>query len=313
MKATELLDLFAASGKRAHLIGNTSHGVIAGLDLEGRLYAVYDNRVLNRVNPQAVSGYSVLDTYHNPGGDGLWPAPEGTSLGYSYATGSWRVPAGIRHARFRLTGQNPGRAVIQSEVDLINSRGTGLPLLLERDIQIRALQAGLEVIVVESIQYLGARPLDRNEALLAPWSLCQFDSGPGCEVVFPAREEDVWDLYDTPSRDMRYWEAELCHCITDGTRRYQVGIGGAVPRIEYRDPARKLRVVRQAEKPATGEGYIDIRDADPGKSPELQGVRYSIYSDPAGFMEIEAAGGGPDVILPGLKLSQNVSTTYVFG
>lgn len=41
-------------------------------------------------------------------GYGLWPAPEGTSLGYSYATGSWRVPAGIRHARFRVTDSRIG-------------------------------------------------------------------------------------------------------------------------------------------------------------------------------------------------------------
>ncbi len=313
MKATELLDLFAASGKRAHLIGDTDRGLIAGLDLEGRLYAVYDNQVLNRVNPQAISGYSVLDSYHNPGGDGLWPAPEGTCLGYSYATGSWRVPAGIRHARFQLIHQSPGQAVIQSEADLINSSGTGLPLLFERDIRIVAKEGELEVIVTESIQYLGARPLDRNTGLLAPWSLCQFDCGPGCEVIFPAERQDVRDLYDTPSQDMRYWEGELCHCATDGTSRYQVGLGAAVPWIEYRDPARKLRVIRQAEEPAPGEEYIDIRDAAPEKSPELQGVRYSIYSDPGGFMEIEAAGGCPTVILTGMKLSQSIITRYIFG
>lgn len=313
MKATELLELFARSGKRAHLIGSIDQGVVAGLDLEGRLYAVYDNQVLNRVNPQAISGYSVLDTYHNPGGDGLWPAPEGTRLGYSYATGNWRVPAGIRHARFQAAAGTPDAAVIRSEIDLINSSGTGLPLLFERDIRLRTQENELEVTVKESVQYLGAKPLDRNAALLAPWSLCQFDCGPGCEVVFPAARQDVWDLYDTSSQDMRYWEGELCHCLTDGARRYQIGIGAIAPWIEYRDPVRKLRVVRQAEKLAPGEEYIDIRDAAPEKSPELQGVRYSIYNDTGGFMEIEAAGGCPAVIQPGMKLSQGITTRYIFG
>lgn len=313
MKATELLNLFAVSGKRAHLIGNTDHGVIAGLDLEGRLYTVYDNQVINRVNPQAISGQSCLDTYHNPGGDGLWPAPEGTSLGYSYATGNWRVPAGIRHARFRVTDSRADGAVIQSEIDLINSRGQGFPLLFERDIQVITGAKELEVVVVESIRYLGSKRLDRNTCLLVPWSLCQFDCRPGCEVVFPARKEEVWDLYEDAAPDTRYWEDGLCHAVTDGTRRYQIGLGTEVPWIEYRDPGGKLRVIRQAEALFPGMEYIDIRDAAPDKLPAQKGVRYSIYSDPGGFMEIEAAGGCSEVIEPEMKLSQRISTRYLFG
>lgn len=313
MKATELLDLFAASGKRTCLIGTTEAGVIAGLDLEGRLYAVYANQVLNRVNPEAVTGYSVRDRYHNPGGDGLWPAPEGTCLGYSYATGGWRVPAGIRHARFQLIYQNPNQAVIQSEADLINSQGTGLPLLLERDIRIVTKDGELEVIVTESIQYLGARPLDRHTSLLVPWSLCQFDCEPGCEVIFPAEKQDVWDLYDASSEDTRYWDGEMCHCATDGTVRYQIGLGATVPWIEYRDPSRKLKVIRQAAPLEADQTYIDIRDASPDTPPCPKGVRYSIYSDVNGFMEIEAVGGAPELISPQTKLSQEISTRYIFG
>ncbi len=313
MKATELLNLFAVSGKRAHLIGNTDHGVIAGLDLEGRLYTVYDNQVINRINPQAISGQSCLGTYHNPGGDGLWPAPEGTSLGYSYATGSWRVPAGIRHARFRVTDSRTNGATIQSETDLINSQGLGIPLLFERNIQIIPKEKELEVVVTESIEYLGSKQLDRDTCLLAPWSLCQFDCGPGCEVVFPAQKEDVWDLYEDAAPDTRYWEGDLCHTQTDGTRRYQIGLGAQVPWIEYRDPDSKLRVIRQAAPLDAGLGYIDIRDAAPDKLPVQKGVRYSIYNDANGFMEIEAAGGCPEMIRPQTRLSLSISTRYLFG
>lgn len=313
MEVAGLLNLSARSGKRAHLIGNKHGGVVACLDLEGRLYAVNDNQILNRINPEAISGYSTLDTYHNPGGDGLWPAPEGTSVGYSYATGNWRVPAGVRHARFHLVYESPDRAIIQSEVDLINARGTGIPLLFERDIHILVQKEELGVTVTESVQYLGSRPMSRNTGLLAPWSLCQFDCGPGCEVIFPATGQDVWDLYDTSSQAIRYWQDGLCHVRTDGTMRYQVGIGQAVPWIEYRDPGRKLRVIRQAEELASGLQYIDIRDAAPDVWPGPGGVRYSVYSDANGFMEIEAAGGCPDVIEPGMKLSQKISTRYLFG
>jgi len=314
VKATELLKLFKASGKRAHLIGNTSHGVIVGLDLEGRLFAVYNNQVINRVNYEAVTGQSVLDAYLNPGGDGLWPAPEGTCLGYSYSTQHWRVPAAIRYARFQLTRQSSDntQAHIQCEADLINGQGVGLPLLLERDIEIVAKKQELEVIVTESIQYLGARSLERNNALIAPWSLCQFDSGPGCEVVFPAEENDVWDLYDLSSREMQTWNNGLCHTRTDGNIRYQIGIGSSVPWIEYRNPSQNFRVIRRSAELGEGLSYIDIRDASPDSKPDRRGVRYSVYSDPNGFMEIEAVGGCPEIINPQMKISQRISTRYLY-
>ncbi len=78
-------------------------GVIAALDMEGRWFAVLDGEVLNRVNPDAIAGQSTREQYLNPGGDGLWPAPEGTTLGYQYSTGAWRVPPGLCAARYLVT------------------------------------------------------------------------------------------------------------------------------------------------------------------------------------------------------------------
>jgi hypothetical protein len=310
--AVDVLNMFAAAHKRVHLVGNLSAGVIVGLDLEGRLYTVYEGRVLNRVNPMAISGASVLETYHNPGGDGLWPAPEGTTLGYSYATGGWRVPSGIRNARFQVVSQSTNQAVVTSEVDVINSEGRGIPLLFERDIRIKIEADGVTVVVGESMTYLGAHTLEQNTFLLSPWSLCQFDCGKGCEVVFTGSEEDVWDLYDDPGTENRYWEGDVCHTLTDGTRRYQIGIGPAVTHIEYRDPSRRMRVVREAAALSDGLSHTDIRDAAPGVVPSEKGVRYSVYSDAKGFMEIEAAGGCPELLVPGVKLTQSVSTRYYF-
>ena len=103
MTIQELLERFERGTKRAHVIGGEKAGVVAGLDLEGRLYAVLNGEVLNRVNPQALAGISSQQAYLNPGGDGLWPAPEGTCMGYLYATGGWRVPPGLSGARYRLT------------------------------------------------------------------------------------------------------------------------------------------------------------------------------------------------------------------
>ena len=98
MTCNELLTLFADAKKRCHLIGTPAAGVIAGLDQEGRLYAVLNGDVLNRVNAPAILGTSSREAYLNPGGDGLWPAPEGTTLGYEYSTGAWAVPPSVAHA-----------------------------------------------------------------------------------------------------------------------------------------------------------------------------------------------------------------------
>lgn len=312
MKAAHLLKACAKAGKRAHLIGDVAAGAIVGLDLEGRWFAVFEGEVLNRVNPEAIEGQSTRERYFNPGGDGLWPAPEGTSLGYQYSTGAWRVPAGLCAARFRVVQAAARSASVCAEVDLVNNQGLGIPTIFQRRISITTARNAVTVRVVESIAYAGTRPLRRADCLLAPWTLCQFDCGPGCEVVFPCRgKASVWDLYDDPSDGWQTWDGRACRTRTDGSRRYQIAIDATTPWIEFRDPARGLRVRRKAQPLPAGQSYIDIRDADPSVLPGKKGIRYSIYSDTNNFMEIEAAGGCPTVIQPGNQMSLVVSTRFM--
>ena len=82
------------------------------------------------------------------------------------------------------------------------------------------------------------------------------------------------------------------------------------PWIEFRDPRRGLSVRRKADPLPAGQSYIDIRDAAPNVLPSKKGVRYSVYSDTANFMEIEAAGGCPAVIRPNTEMSVTVSTRF---
>ena len=311
MKATNMLKALAKAGKRAHWVGDADAGVIVGLDLEGRWFAVLDGEVVHRVNPEAVAGQCTRERYLNPGGDGLWPAPEGTALGYQYSTGTWRVPPGLCAARYRVTQSAKSRVTIAAEVDLVNSRGCGIPTVFQRRIEVVPGKHSVTVHVVESITYIGGTALRRADCLLAPWTLSQFDSGPGCEVVFPCmRKASVWDLYDDPSDSQREWDDGLCRARTDGSQRYQIGIGAEAPWIEFRDPRRGLVVRRKAGPLATGQSYIDIRDAAPDTLPSKKAVRYSVYGDTAGFMEIEAAGGCPAVTRPNTEMSLNVSTRF---
>jgi hypothetical protein len=84
----------------------------------------------------------------------------------------------------------------------------------------------------------------------------------------------------------------------------------SVPWIEFRDPRRGLTVRRKSSPLPSGQTHIDIRDASPDVLPGEKGVRYSVYSDPTSFMEIEAVGGCPKVIEPETEMRVTVSTRF---
>jgi len=312
MKATELLAAFTQAGKRTHLIGDINAGVVIALDMEGRLFTLKEGIVLNRVNPEAIAGQSTASQYLNPGGDGLWPAPEGTSHGYQYSTGRWRVPPGLRSVRYIITGRNSKEATIEGEIDLINNRGQGIPTVFKRHVKIATTSKNiLNVNVRDSITYIGNIELNKKDCLLAPWSLCQFDSGPGCEVVFPySTKSSVWDLYDESSSKQRRWTKTLCRTVADCKMRYQIALDKKVPWIKFCDHQRGLFVRRSAGKPPEGQSYIDISDASPHVPPSNKRVRYSVYNDPDNFMEIESVGGCPNSILPGTEMSLYTTTSF---
>ncbi|MEC3879522.1 DUF6786 family protein [Parapedobacter sp. 10938] len=312
MKATQLIAAFKNAGKRIHIIGNENSGVIAALDLEGRLFTVLNGQIVNRVNTHAISAERTSSQYVNPGGDGLWPAPEGTACGYQYATGQWRVPPAIRFARFQVGESGGNRATIMSEIDLVNNQGKGIPTVFERQISILPALNAIDVNVRECITYCGTQALSKTEVLLAPWTLCQFNCDDGCEVFFPSYDASaMWDLYDHSVNDQRRFDASYCYVPTKGNERFQIGLDKIVPWIAFRNPSINLFVHRQAEALAAGQSYIDISDAPPSVPPDPRGVRYSIYSDSNGFMEIEAVGGCPDIIFPGTTLCVSVNTKYV--
>jgi len=311
MTANELITLFKEGSKRFTLIGNAENGVLAGLDLEGRLFTIINGEVVSLVNPEAILGVTDRNGYLNPGGDGLWPAPEGTCLGYEYATGKWRVPPALTGARFRVVAESTNQALIEAEVDLINASGLGVPTIFRRDVKIIPKSNVLTVKVIESIEYIGARTLSSKECLLAPWTLCQFNCGPGCEVIFPEVDASrIWDMYD-PSDSHRFRADGYWHIKTDSTLRYQIGLGDEIPWIELILPEKHLKVKRSALPLPEGQRYIDIVDASPEKQPSDKGVRYSVYSDTSGFMEIEAAGGCPETITSGTIMSVEVTTEYM--
>lgn len=311
MNIQKLVKVFQQAGRKYALIGDNQNGVLIALDIEGRLFTYLNGVVLNRVNESAIAHSSHLSNYYNPGGDTLWPAPEGTTLGYQYATGDWRVPASLRFTNYQVNNKEANRISIAAEVDLINNKGAGIPTLFERFIEVESKLDEVVLHVKESITYLGKRELQHGEFLIAPWSLCQFDCGPGCEVVFPSEKKDCfWDLYEDAFAPKLLIKDGIGSLLTEGSERFQIGLGSEVPWIAYRDPRRGLEVTRTANPIGLNQSYIDIRDTNPGINPDPRGVKYSVYADSNGFMEIEAVGGCPSILRQGQQLAFTMSTRY---
>lgn len=92
--------------------------------------------------------------------------------------------------------------------------------------------------------------------------------------------------------------------------RFQVGISEKVLYIEFSDPVNGLRIKRESSSISPYESYIDIRDVQPTIVPDSKGVRYSVYNDNNGFMEIEAVGGCPEIIQKGTEMNITIITTF---
>lgn len=306
----DLVDLMHRANRRTCVVGSIENGVIIGLDLEGRFFCVLHDQVLNKVVPSAILNYTNKTKFLNPGGDVLWPAPEGTRFGYQYSTGEWRVPPAITGAVWEVVAREENKTVLRAEIDLVNNRQIGIPCEFERRINIECNASSLVQNVTEVIRYIGDRTLYNGEYLLAPWSLCQFDSGTnGMVVMPPPQSSDIWDLYDS-SASKRKMIGDLYTVETATDRPFQIGLGANIPWIEY-VWQNQFRVRRYSGKLPNGQNHIDISDADPEQLPSELGVNLSVYCDPSGFMEIEACGGCPESLETGTELCVSIVTEYL--
>lgn len=309
MNINELWTLFTAAGKNAAIIQSGDSAVLAALDLEGRLYFAHAGKVVSRVNPEAITGQSGRAGYLNPGGDGLWPAPEGTCFGYEYPTGAWRVPAGLVTARFRLRSYADSAMTLSAEIDLINNQGLGIPTVFTREVSV-SCEAGKTVITQnDRIEYIGSRTLKAGEFLLAPWSLAQFAVTEESRAAFELPSGSVIrDLY-SPSAANRTAHGNRVELQPDKRKRIQLALDEDVKAVELTLPEAHCHIRRVAGPLMVEQHYIDIADAPPDTPPAARGVRCSIYSDPSGFMELEACGGCAFPLQPGTVLNLNMVTT----
>lgn len=291
MNIDEFKNLFRQSGKRCEFAGDENLGVFAAPDLEARLYLVFRGEIVSRVNPDAILHYSDRAEYRNPGGDGLWPAPEGSRYGYNYSAGAWCVSSGLLRARFETERKN-GKLILAGEVPLINSQGIGLLTEFRRSMEVSE-QNG--IVVEDSIRYLGPVRRETGSIRLVAWSLSQFDrhNGDYCKLDNPGA---IRDLYGDSSRFRKEDQ-----CFPTDEMRYQIACGESCTGIHLVLKDRGITISRQA---LSSHGtYMDIADIDPSEELSDEAVKYSFYSDPSGFMEIETVGPGRQELQIGDTLS----------
>lgn len=310
MTGEELLHLFEQAYRRTHVVGTKENGVIIALDLEGRFFTVINNQVISKVNPPAILFRSNKKKFQNPGGDALWPAPEGTRLGYEYSTGNWRVPPSVTGAVWEVISQSDNECTIRAEIDLINNAQVGIPCEFERHIHIERKENILVQEVKEMIRYIGKRTLNKTEFSIAPWSLCQFDSSEAGTVYMPIppEKEDIWDMYSS-SDEQRNIQGDLYMVRTKTPKRFQLALSEKIPWIQYVNK-NNYSVKRHSADLPYGQHYIDIADVSPENPASDKGVNLSVYCDPSGFIEIEACGGCTEKLDPGTQLCVNITTEF---
>ena len=306
MTPEELFNICRRNGRRPAIAECRGSAVIAVCGMEGRLFYIHAGKVISLFRPEAAENTSSSRRgYFNPGGDGLWPAPEGTCLGYEYPTGKWRVPAGIVGAQYEVTEQNAATLVITAEIDLVNDRQLGLPCRFTRRVEVAEEPGGTTVIEQhDEIEYLGSRPLAKGEFMLAPWSLSQFAVGPTARACFGDPGTRVRDLYQ-PSGDLLTHDGNTIVMRPDDARRIQAALPEESRFVRLRLPEKGIEITRTSPPLAPGLTWADIADAAPDRDPAGE-VRYSIYNDPSGFMELEVVGGCPETLVAGTILGVDI-------
>jgi len=306
MNIEELVNICSRSGRRPQVISCGKAAVIAALGMEGRLFYAYNGEVVSLFRRESAENISTSKTgYLNPGGDGLWPAPEGTRFGYEYSTGSWRVPAAIVSAQYDVVSQSADSLEIAAEIDLVNNQQLGIPCRFIRKVQVKELDNAAVIEQYDAIEYMGCCELAAGTFSIAPWSLSQFTVDKKTIARFGDPGTPVRDLYQ-PSKELLSSDGKIVTMKHDDKNRIQLALPEKSSFVELLVPDKNLQITRTSAPLAENLHPVDIADFPPDADPG-DPVRYSIYNDPSGFMELETVGGSTDDLVPGIVLGVNMT------
>ena len=306
MNTEQLFDICKENGRRPVRISSGNAAVTAVLGMEGRLFLTHNGELVSLFRPEAAEKISTAETgYFNPGGDGFWPAPEGTKFGYEYATGNWKVPAAIISAQYDIVELKSDSMTIAAEIDLINNQQLGIPCRFIRQVSVRENDGATVIEQCDTIEYTGCCELAPGIFSIAPWSLSQFFVDDKTIARFGDPGETIRDLY-MPSKELLASDGKVVSMKHDKVNRIQLALPEKSSFVELLIPEKNLQITRTSAPLAANLHAVDIADYPPDADPGTP-VRFSIYNDPSGFMELETVGGCTTELLPGTKLPVNMT------
>lgn len=306
MNTEQLFEICAGNGRRPLMISAGNSAVVAALGMEGRLFYASGGEVVSLFRQESAEKISTSKTgYLNPGGDGLWPAPEGTKFGYEYSTGSWRVPAAMVSAQYDVVSQSSDSFEIAAEIDLVNNQQLGIPCRFIRKVQVKEELNSTVIEQFDAIEYIGSCELAEDIFLLAPWSLSQFTVNENTIACFGDPASPIRDLY-MPSKELLASDGSIMTMKHDQVNRIQLALPETSRFVELLMPDKNLRITRTSQPLDGSLHMVDIADAAPEEDPQGE-VRFSIYNDPSGFMELEVVGGCTRGLMPGTVLGVNIT------
>ncbi len=306
MNTEQLFSICKENGRRPVMISAGNAAVTAVLGMEGRLFLTHNGELVSLFRPEAAEKISTAKSgYFNPGGDGFWPAPEGTKFGYEYSSGCWKVPAAIVSAQYELVELKSDSLTIAAEIDLINNQQLGIPCRFIRKVSVREDNGATVVDQQDVIEYTGCCELAPGTFSIAPWSLSQFNVDDRSIARFGDPGTPIRDLY-MPSRELLSSDGKVVSMKHDRQNRIQLALPENSRFVELLLPEKNLQITRTSAPLAANLHPVDIADYPPDAEPGSP-VRFSIYNDPSGFMELETVGGSAAELLPGTQLPVNMT------
>ena len=259
-------------------------------DLQGRIFAELDGRLLHRLDVALAANPSPTE-FNNLGGNSLWPAPEGGPFAFNYPPngGAWYVQEGINAVPAQPLADGFG---VQKTIHLVNRKGVEGEMCYRRVVTPRktplALKYGLKGLAYQAEDSLTLRePL--ADFLLAAWSLEQFDLAPNTFAFGKlARPRLHGEFYSDPAPYID-WMDGCFRFRFEANERLQVALPETVSPAyvgavisEY-----NLLIIRKICDYDKGV-RIDIADNDQPRGPFAECDAYSIFYGPdARFFELE--------------------------
>lgn len=279
---------------------NSGNGhILVSNALQGRIFAEINGILLHRLDKNLVNSPHP-EMFNNIGGNSLWPGPEGGDFAFNYPPdGEWYVQKGINLMPTHLVRQSSTEVCIAKEIELINRKGTRIPVKIQRSIKaLNHSDLPDKQWNLQSVGYLSEDeiiPLDKitpDQALLCAWSLEQL---PGADGILAfgrcnhPQESINDDFYGSASSRLQCDGQEFFFRL-GGSQRLQIGIkSSAMPEfIGSFDAKRKILALRYTPLPVPGK-YINIADNDQRTGPFGAADAYSIFngSQELDFHELE--------------------------